>query len=141
MFDGGNAKHLAHPPFTFTQVPYAPGTLKAVGYLGGKIVATDAVRTPEAPRSLRLAFDTVRNPLVADGADAVFVRASIVDRNGTVVPENALPSLTFSVTGPARLVGTDPVHVEAGVASVLLQAGLQPGAIRVTARADGLAPA
>ena len=70
MFDGGNAKHLAHPPFTFPAVPYAPGTLKAVGYLGGKPVATDAVRTPEAPRSLRLAFDTARHPLVADGADA-----------------------------------------------------------------------
>ena len=95
---------------------------------------------PKRPSSLRLAFDTARNPLVADGADAVFVRASMVDRNGTIVPENALPSLTFTVTGPARLVGTDPVHVEAGVASVLLQAGLEPGAIWVTARANGLAP-
>ena len=141
MFDGGNAKHLAHPPFTFTAVPYAPGTLKAVGYLGGKLVATDAVRTPEAPKSLRLAFDTARNPLAADGADAVFVRASVVDRNGAVVPANSLPSLTFAVTGPAHLIGTDPVHIEAGVASVLLQAGLQSGPIRVTARAEGLDPA
>ena len=140
MFDGGNAKHLAHPPFTFSAVPYAPGTLKALGYLGGKHVASDAVRTPEVPKSLILAFDTVRSPLVADGADAVFVRASVADRNGTVVPLNALPSLTFSVTGPARLVGIDPVHVEVGVASVLLQAGLEPGMIQVTARAEGLAP-
>lgn len=140
LFDGGNAKHLARPPFTFFAVPYAPGTLKAIGYLGGRPVAADTVRTPEAAHFLRLAFDTARSPLVADGADAVFVRASVVDRNGTVVPRNALPSLTFSVTGPARLVGTDPVHVEAGVASVLLQAGLQPGLIQVTARAEGLAP-
>ena len=141
MFDGGNAKHLAHPPFTFMAVPYASGTLQAVGYRGGKAVATDTVRTPDAPKSLRLAFDTARRPLVADGADAVFVRASVVDQNGTIVPKNALPSLTFSVSGPAHLVGTDPIHVEAGVASVLLQAGLQPGPIRVTARADGLLPA
>lgn len=33
------------------------------------------------------------------------------------------------------------MDVEAGVASVLLQAGLQPGPIRVTARVDGLLPA
>ena len=141
MFDGGNARHLAHPPFTFMAVPYAAGMVKAVGYLGGRPAASDAVRTPDAPKSLRLDFDTARRPLVADGADAVFLRASLVDRNGTVVPRNALPSLTFSVSGPAHLVGTDPVHMEAGVASVLLQAGLQAGPIRVTARADGLASA
>lgn len=141
MFDGGNASHLAHPPFTFMAVPYAPGTVKAVGYLGGKVVATDTVHTPEVPKSLSLAFDLARHPLVADGADAVFVRAFIRDANGTTVPLNALPELTFTVSGPGRLIGTDPIHVEAGVASVLLQAGLTPGAIRVTARANGLSSA
>ena len=70
LFDGGNAKSLAHSPFTFFAVP---GTLKAVGHPGGSATATDTV----------------------------FVRASVVDRNGSVVPENALPSLAFSVTGPA----------------------------------------
>ena len=39
MFDGGNARHLDHAPFTFGHVPFAPGTLEAVGYLGGKPVA------------------------------------------------------------------------------------------------------
>ena len=112
LFDGGNAKSLAHSPFTFFAVPYAPGTLKAVGHPGGPATATDTV----------------------------FVRASVVDRNGSVVPETALPSLAFSVIGPVRFVGTDPVHVEAGAASVLLQAAFQPGLIRVTARAQGSAP-
>ncbi len=138
MFDGGNAKHLDHPPFTFVGVPYAPGTLKAVGYLGGKPVAEYTVQTPGAPTSLKLTFDTQRRPLAADGADVVFVRAAILDKNGMVVPVNSLPSLNLTVTGPARLVATDSLHVEAGVASALLQAGTDPGAIRVTATADGL---
>ncbi len=117
MFDGGNAKHLDHPPFTFVGVPYVPGTLKAIGYLAGKPVAEMTVRTPGDPSSLRLTFDTQRRPLAADGADAIFVRAEILDKNGTVVPLNALPSLKLTVSGPAHLVATDSLHVEAGVVS------------------------
>ena len=111
-FDSGNAKSLAHSPFTFFAVPDAPGTLKAVGHLGGRVIATDTV----------------------------FVQASVIDRNGSVVPETALPSLAFSGTGPARLVGTDPMHVEAGAASVLFQAALQPGLIGVMVRVEGFTP-
>ena len=134
-------RHLAHPMFTFAHVPYAPGILKAIGYIGGKPAAVNTVRTPEAPKSLTLAFDTARNPFVADGADAVFVRAEIVDANGTTVPRNTLPSLHFSVDGPARLVGADPIHIEAGVASMLLQSTGGTGPVRVTATATGLASA
>ena len=141
MFDGGNGGHLTHPMFTFVRVPYAPGTLKAVGYIGGRPAAEGTVRTPGTPKALTLEFDTARRPFVADGADAVFIRADIVDGSGTVVPLNAFPSLQFSVTGPARLVGTDPVHVEAGVASVLLQSTGGTGTVRVTATATGLTTA
>ncbi len=137
-FDGGNAKHLDHAPFTFFNVPYTPGSLKAVGYIAGKPAAEYTVRTPEKPTALKLEFDTRRNPLTADGADAIFVRANIVDAHGTIVPFNTLPSLQFTVKGAARLIGTTPIHVEAGVASVLLQARTEPGPVTVTASADGL---
>lgn len=43
LFDSGKAKSLAHSPFTFFAVPYAPGTLKAVGHPGGRATATDTV--------------------------------------------------------------------------------------------------
>jgi len=43
LFDSGKAKSLAHSPFTFFAVPYAPGTLKAAGHLGGRATATDTV--------------------------------------------------------------------------------------------------
>ena len=137
-YDGGNAKHLDHAPFTFTNVPYAPGAVRAIGYLNGQAATESTIRTPEAPAALSVEFDTQRRPLVADGADAVFVRASIRDKNGTVVPVNAWPSLHFAVSGPAHLVPTDTLHVEAGVASALLQATDQPGAIRVSVTGDGL---
>jgi beta-galactosidase len=138
-FDGGNSSHLDHPIFTFLNVPYSPGVLKATGIIGGKQAAVDSVRTPDIPKALTLEFDTQGVALAADGADAVFLRVNIVDKNGTVVPVNALPSLKVSVTGPGRLIGTDPIHVEAGVASLLLQSdSTTPGTVTVTASADGL---
>jgi hypothetical protein len=115
-----------------------PGTIKAVAYLGGKPVAESLVQTPGEPKTLKLVFETQRRPLAADGADLIFVRAEILDKNGTVVPRNTLPSLQFTVSSPAHVVKTDSMHVEAGVASALLQAGTNPGLIQVTATATGL---
>jgi beta-galactosidase len=140
-FNGGCCVHLKHPPFTFMNVPCAPGNLTAVGYIAGKAVAQFTARTPGPATNLSVAFDTQRKPLLADGADCVFVRVNILDANGTIVQTNDLPSLHLSVSGPARLIGTDPIHVEAGVASVLLQATDHPGKISVTAAANGLTSA
>ncbi|BCM92002.1 beta-galactosidase [Abditibacteriota bacterium] len=136
-FDGGNAKHLAHPPFTFTNVTWQAGELKAIGYLDGKVAAQHLVRTPEAPASLQLEFDTAHNELVADGADAVFVRALVVDKNGTVVPD-AVPEVKFTAEGAGHLVGNNPLPAEAGIGSILLQAGLEAGTITVRAESPGL---
>ena len=137
-FDGGNAVHLDHPPFTFTGIDYVAGQLVAVGYINGVPVAQHDVRTPEMPHSLEIDFDTQHIELTADGADAVFVRVNILDANGTIVPVNELGGLDLAVSGPARLIGTEPIHVEAGVASVLLQTTGEPGIIIVSATCSGL---
>ncbi len=139
-FDGGNANHLAHPPFTFANILWQAGELKAIGYLDGKPVAQTSVRTPEAPAALKLEFDTEHNDLVADGADAVFVRAIVVDRNGTVVPD-AIPEIKLTAEGAGHLVGKNPLNAEAGIASALLQAGLEAGTITVRAESPGLTSA
>ena len=138
-FDGGNGKNLAHPPFTFFDVPYEPGVLTAVGFINGQPAASGEARTPGKPASLKLVFDKAGRELAADGADAVFVRAYVLDGNGTQVQGNDVP-ITWAVEGPARIIGPNPGNAEAGIGSVLLQAGLQPGEIRVTATAPGLAP-
>lgn len=135
-FDGGNARHLDHPPFTFFDVPYAPGTLTAVAYLDGKAVE-HVVRTPGKPCFLKIEFDTQGYPLTADGADVIFVRIYILDQYGTIVPCNEI-TISVTVDGPARLVNSNCPHLEAGIATALLQATNEPGAIRVRAVAQGL---
>ncbi|MBC8082318.1 MAG: glycoside hydrolase family 2 protein, partial [Hymenobacter sp.] len=131
------ANQLAHPPFTFALPAYAPGTLKAVGYRGGKAAAETERRTPGTAQKLQLTYARHGKDLAAGQNDAVFVYASVVDANGTVVPD-AANTVVFSAQG-AELVGDNPVKAEAGIATLLLRAGRKPGAVRVTATAPGLA--
>ena len=85
---------LPHPPFTFHLGRFTPGTLQAVGLIGGDAKATDTVSTPGAPAAIRLRSDLSGRPFTADGADAVFVYADIVDSQGTIVRSAAAP-ITF----------------------------------------------
>jgi len=138
-FDGGNCVHLAHPPFTFTGVTFAPGELLAVGYIGGKKAASAEIYTPGVPARIELAADFSGRKLAADGADFLFVYARVVDAAGTVVTGNDV-RVEFKVDGPARLVGENPVAAEAGTATILVQSTGGVDQIKVSATAAGLAP-
>jgi beta-galactosidase len=58
----------------------------------------------------------------------------VVDGHGTVLPKTD-QAVTFTVEGPGKLVGENPVVAEAGVASILLVAGREAGVITVSAGA------
>jgi beta-galactosidase len=135
-----NSVNLRHPPFTFSLYERLPGTLKAVGIKGGAVFGTHSVTTPGTVASVRLSMDVSNKPLRADGADVVFVYATLVDSAGTQV-FSADSTVHFSVRGDAVLVGDNPVKAEAGIASILLKAGLSPGKVMVTASARGVAEA
>lgn len=140
MFDGGNCRNVTHPPFTFAPVPFVAGELKAIGYMNGRRVCECVRHTPGPPSSLRLVVETLSRNLSADGTDAVFVRAEILDRRGEVVPTADLP-VNFSVQGPGKMISPAVTVAEAGVATILLQAADSPGQITVAATARGLAAA
>lgn len=132
--------NLKRPPFTFTLPMYLPGTLKAVGIRNGAEIISHSVTTPGAPASLRLEADLSNKPLRPDGADAVFVHATLVDSTGIPV-FNADSLVEFSLRGNAELIGKNPVRAEAGVASILLRAGTNPGKIMIRATSDKLSVA
>ncbi len=137
MFDGGNCRNLDHPPFTFAPVPFAAGELKAIGYLKGKRVCEFIRHTPGAPVKLKLTVETLGRELVADGTDAVFVRAEIIDENSEVVPTAGLP-VHFDLNGDGKIISPTDVKAEAGVATMLLQAGNSAGKISISATTSGL---
>ncbi|RFC75045.1 glycoside hydrolase family 2 TIM barrel-domain containing protein [Streptomyces sp. AcE210] len=129
------------------KVPYAAGELKAVARAGGKVVATDVLRTAGTPHGVRLTPD--RRSVAADGRSLVFVTAEVVDAHGVVVPD-AEHLLEFTVKG-GGLAGLDNGRQESaeryqastrtafhGLALAMVRAGTKPGTLTVTATADGL---
>jgi beta-galactosidase len=86
------------------QVPFAPGSLKAVAYSGGKQVAADEVHTAGAPARVRLVPD--RGMIAADGEDLSFVTVRIEDKDGNLCPV-ADNLVKFAVTGAGSIRAVD----------------------------------
>ena len=84
------------------QVPFEPGTLKAVGRANGQDVCDYVLQTAGAPRRIELLPDTTQ--LRADGKDVSQIEFRIVDENGVRVP-NADAEIKFELTGPAKIIG------------------------------------
>ena len=84
-------------------LPYAAGTLKAEAVEGGKVVETKTLATAGKPAAIRAKVD--RKMIVANGQDLAYVIVELTDKNGLVTP-NADNTLTFTVSGPAKIEAT-----------------------------------
>ena len=129
-------------------VPYAPGTLEAVGYNAGQKVSTAELRTAGAPERIRLTAD--RNRLHATGEDLSYITVELVDASGVVNPD-ADNVVRFQLEGPGTIVGVgnaNPVSLESyqeskrrcwhGRCLVIVKGGDQSGKIILRATADRL---
>jgi beta-galactosidase len=130
-------------------VVYQPGTLKVVAYKDGKKWATDIVKTTGPATKLTLQPD--RDAIAADGHDLSFVKVTVADKNGMLVP-HSMNHIKFSIQGPGEIVAVDdgdPTNLEPmqasehdafnGLALVIVRtkAG-QPGTIVLEAESEGL---
>lgn len=129
-------------------VPFEPGTLRAVGCKEGKIAAVAEVATTGDAFAIRLAAD--REQLLADRRDVAHVRVEVHDAEGRMVPE-ADAAIRFAVSGAGVLRGVDngdPMSHESyqaaqrrafhGLCQALVQTTAQPGDIRIEASSPGL---
>ncbi|MBZ5591485.1 MAG: DUF4982 domain-containing protein [Acidobacteriia bacterium] len=131
------------------QVPYQPGTLRAVAYKGGAQVAADEAHTAGAPARVRLIPD--RAQIAADGQDLSFVTVRIEDKDGNLCPL-ADNLLRFKVDGAGKIEAVDngnaataePFQADhrkafSGMALLIVRsyAG-RDGNIQVEAKSDGL---
>jgi beta-galactosidase len=138
--------------FTFDDVAWQPGELKAVGYdAKGKAVCESVLATAGAPARLRLTPIASPKGLQADGADLALVQVEVVDAKGRRNPV-ALNSVAFELQGPAEWRGgiaqgpgnhilSRTLPVEGGVNRVLLRSATQAGKITLRAKSAGLASA
>ena len=143
-FQSGGALHLAWT------VPFAAGTLKAVGRRGGTVAATDSVRTAGTPARVVLTPD--KNTMKADGEGLAFITADITDANGVLCPR-AGNSVSFSITGPGTIIGVDNGNsldhsayksnvrqAFNGKCMAIVQSGTTSGQITVTATSGSITP-
>lgn len=143
-----DVKKNLHPSWT---VKYAPGTLEARGYKGGKVVLT-ARRETTGPAA-KLVMHADRKQVSADGEDVAMFAVEVQDARGRVVPitDN---EVAFTVTGAGKLIGVgngDPTDHESdkgssrkafsGLCMAIVQSTKKDGEITVEAASPGLAPA
>lgn len=138
--------------FTFPNIEWQPGEIKAVGYSAeNKKVSEDEKETAGEPYALRLMQYTGPGGLRANGADVAIVAVEVVDKAGKRCP-TALDMVDFTMSGEAEWRGgiaqgpdnyilSKRLPVEGGVNRVLVRSTPTAGKVVVSAAAEGLRPA
>jgi beta-galactosidase len=137
--------------FSFPGVVWTPGTIKAVGYDGGKAACECELTTAGPARAVKLTAITGPGGLRADGADVALFDAEVVDAAGRRCPTDE-GRIDFAVSGPGVWRGgynsgivdsTNNLYLntECGINRVSIRSTRTPGTITLTARRDGLSPA
>lgn len=129
-------------------VAYAPGYIEAVAINKGKIVARHRIETTGDAVALKVEGDNAQ--WKADGTDLLHVRVEAVDKKGRRV-QQADEKVTFTVDGPAEIVGvingnlaSDELSVGCsrslynGTCTVILRSKRQSGKVTISATANGL---
>jgi beta-galactosidase len=129
------------------RLTYEPGTLKAVGKRGDKVL-TEKVQTAGAPAKIVLQPD--RKVISADGRDLSFITVKVLDDKGTLVPD-AANLFRFKISGEGKIAGVDngcetdldPFKADYrkafnGLALVVVQSTGKAGTFKLEAASDGL---
>jgi len=138
----GNLTGLEQPPRIW-EVAYEPGVLRAAGRQGSTELI-DERRTAGAPSRIDLRAD-VMQVTSGDPESLAYITASVVDKDGTVVP-GAYHAITFGCYGPGELLPqTWPGHatgftwnVIAGMTVIAFRATDRVGRAVITAYSPGL---
>jgi beta-galactosidase len=137
--------------FTFPDVKWEPGELKAIAYRGGQMVATESKQTAGEAVALRITPILGPQGFLADGADIALLDVEAVDATGRRCP-TFQQRVDFDLSGPGIWRGgynsgkTNSINntfldLECGINRVSVRATRVPGAIMVKARCGSLKPA
>jgi beta-galactosidase len=103
---GAQAKPADDAPRNW-KLPFAAGTLKAVGTNNGRIVASYELRTAGKPAQILLAAD--RSAIAPVWDDVAYVTVTVVDENGVLVP-NAGDLISFKISGAGVIAAVDSAN-------------------------------
>ncbi len=134
------------------KVNFEPGTIKAVcvssPHVSKGLLPSFELRTAGKPARISLAAN--KNTIANSWDDVVFVNVSVVDENGTLVPD-ADNLVSFKIEGAGVIAAVDSADINShepyqanerkafqGLCQALIKAMARSGTITVTATADGL---
>jgi beta-galactosidase len=153
--NGPNAPN--HYIFTFPNVSFQAGKIKATGLNGGTAVVTDEHVTTGMPAALKLTPIYGPYGWFADGADIAMVDIEVVDAKGLRVPiETTTAPITFKHSGAGTWIGgynsgmaqtaypnqgifKDQLMTDAGINRVLVRSTTTAGSFTITVSRQGLA--
>jgi len=152
-----NGKSLGHGKisdrflFTFDNVVFEPGELRAIAYYHGKPAATNCLKTSGEPVALRLTPILGPHGFRADGGDVALVDVEAVDATGRRVP-TVQQRVDFECSGPVVWRGgynsgkTNSINnhfldLECGINRIAVRSTLQPGPVVIAGNSPGLRPA
>ena len=135
--------------FTFPDVEFEAGTIRAKTYIDDQLKATQVKETVGEAVALKLTPTTGPKGWIANGADYLLVDFEAVDAQGRRHPLDQ-SKVTFTVTGPAVWRGgynggkeksTNNLFLdtESGINRVAIRSTLEAGEVTVTARREGFA--
>ena len=153
LFINGKSKGFGerrnHFLFTFKDIQWESGEIKAVGYdANGKKISEDFKKTAGEPVSIRLTSRVSPNGFIANGADVAMVDVEVIDKDGNRNPI-ALNTIKFTLTGEAEWRGgiaqgennfilSKTLPVENGVNRVLIRSTIKAGKIILKAESENL---
>ncbi|MBN1185195.1 MAG: DUF4982 domain-containing protein [Bacteroidales bacterium] len=129
-------------------VPYQPGTLKAVNVENGKETAAFELKTAGIPHAIKLIAD--RSNIEADRNDLSYITVEIIDKDNQLVPNVEIP-ISFSIEGVGEIASVgnaSPKDVASfhknerntfnGRCLVIVRPKGNAGVIKLTATSKGL---
>lgn len=121
--DGGNALNIDFPPFTFFNIKWEQGELKAIGYKNGKVVAEHVVCTPGTACQMDITYFESGMPASTDDLLIVYVRLS--DSNNVLSFGDNKTMVSLEAVEGGTIMGPATIQVEAGIASFLVKTGMK----------------
>jgi beta-galactosidase len=134
--------------FSFPDVEFSPGSMKAIGRNDSKAVANHELTTAGPPAQIKLTSILGPLGLQADGQDVLLIDVEVVDAKGQRCPTDDA-KVEFTCTGPGiwrggynsgKLDSTNNLYLntELGINRVSVRSTLSAGTITVTASRAGL---
>jgi beta-galactosidase len=145
---GVNSKPDTGWVFAFPNIEFVPGSIKAIGKNGDKIVAQQVLNTAGPAAAIKLTPILGPRGLQADGEDIALIDFEVVDAKGQRCPTDDA-RVDFTCAGPGiwrggynsgKLDSTNNLYLntECGINRVAVRSTLAAGTITVTAKRDGL---